>query len=890
MDAKLQSGGFARSELDQSVAGCFEKTAELYAGRVAVRDTDSVESTYLQLNLAANRIAHALRLRVPGSQKPIGLLVKDAQRSVSAILGVLKSANFYVPLEGAQPIERLSAILEDCRIRVLLTDKENLRRAEALAGTRREVICVDHLDPDISTENLQLPISPDDIAAVFYTSGSTGKPKGVIQNQRNVLHRAMVCTNAYGVRPDDRFFMLNSPAYSASLRPLFAALLNGAAVLPFNLMEKGQGRIGEWLIQERITIYYSVSSVFRRWVRTLGGHEDFRTLRLIDISGESATKADVELYKQHFSPACVLVNSFGSNETGTIRHYFVRKDTPVTEHIVPVGHAVEDKDVLILDEAGNPLGFNQSGEIAVRSAFLSPGYWMRPDLTSAAFRSDPECPDRTIYHTGDLGLILPDGCLLYQGRKNFTAKIHGVRVEPGEIESVLHLHPSIQEAVVVPHEQESGEQRLTAYLVLRKKAVLTPADVRKFVAEKLPAPMVPAVVLFCGALPRNANGKVDRQALPQFGEDDCSADDVAPPRDAFERTLRTMWEATLGVSPIGLQCNFFDLGGDSLATLQLIVSIEKAYGKDISPAVLFQSPTLEQLSAVLRQDQGTECWSSMVPVQPIGARPPFFWIHGDSSSAYLPRYLRPDQPLYLLTHQSEDGKPARYTEVESIAEYYLREIRKVQQTGPYFLGGYSFGCIVSLEIAQRLTRLNEEVGLLILLDPPSFNRETHHAVSKDPSARGFVRRHIRALAELTPKEQIQYVMPRIQESFSSWTTPLRKRWKKAACKLYPLLGRRLPVSLRSPYILNIYSQARARYVPRPYDGRTLLFRGEARSYRGPTDWDHLLTGEVEVHSVRGDHDRLRDKQEVQIWAVTLDEALTKAQSRCSPETPVAVLR
>ena len=212
------------------------------------------------------------------------------------------------------------------------------------------LLCLDNLDTSIPTQSPRVSSSPDIVAAIFYTSGSTGQPKGVIQTHRNVFHRVMIDTNNFHICPDDRLSLLSSPTYSVSLRNLFGALLNGATVCPFNIEDEGVGHIAPWLPREKITIYFSVPTVFRQFAANLTGKENLSTVRLIYLAGEGAAKGDVELYKKYFSPDCIFVNSLASNEAGIIRQYFLDKKTEIEGTQVPAGYKVEDKDILLLDD------------------------------------------------------------------------------------------------------------------------------------------------------------------------------------------------------------------------------------------------------------------------------------------------------------------------------------------------------------------------------------------------------------------------------------------------------------------------------------------------------------------------------------------------------------
>jgi acyl-CoA synthetase (AMP-forming)/AMP-acid ligase II len=281
-------------------------------------------------------------------------------------------------------------------------------------------------------------------------------------------------------------------------------------------VEDGLGQLGSWLARERITIYHSVPSLFRGWMTALSGGEDFSAMRAVEFGGETLTSSDIALFRKAFPPTCVLASSLSSNETGPIRRFLVDHAIAIASGVVPVGYPVEDKHVVLLDDDGHEVGANQVGEIVVRSRFLSPGYWRRPDLTARVFATDAASGER-IYRTGDLGSFLPDGCLVHRGRKDSRAKIRGIRVETEEVQAMLQTHPSIREAVVAIGDDGSGGHRLIAHVTTKpSEAVIDAAILRGFVAAKLPDFMVPAAFVFHEALPRLASGKVDRRALVEF--------------------------------------------------------------------------------------------------------------------------------------------------------------------------------------------------------------------------------------------------------------------------------------------------------------------------------------------------------------------------------------
>src|SRR5262245_28977895 len=269
-------------------------------------------------------------------------------------------------------------------------------------------------------------------------------------------------------------------------------------------------------------------------------------------------------------------------------------------------------------------------------------------------------------------------------------------------------------------------------------------------------------------------------------------------------------------------------------------------------------------------------WSSLIPLEPKGTRFPFFWIHGDATNLLLPSALGPDQPLYGLEHQSLDGRPARYTRVETIEKHYLEELRAVRRNSPYSLGGYCFGAIVAFEMAQQLRKEGEHVALIFMLDPPGANQEQAPAPIPVPM-REEINRHWRRIAPLGVEGKLQYVLPRVSATVSGRTMWIRKNFAKLRWRYCLWRGQLLPVSLRSPYILNVYKEATRFYQPQPYPGPIVIFKAQPGPYRPQLNWLHLANGEIEIHEHLGDHMALREKPQVQQWAAILKKALARQQ-------------
>ena len=875
---------FEKTEIEQSIPNRFEHQVTEHPGRTAVK-TRHHALTYAQLNESANRMARMMVERRGEVSEPVALLQEQGAPLVASILGALKANKFYVPLDPAYPHIRIRHMLEDSQAALIATDSSNLSLAKELAGASCQVLSVEELSSQVPTENLRLAIRPDALAYIFYTSGSTGQPKGVVDTHRNVLHNIQRYTNNLSISADDRLTLLQSCSFSGSVSSLFCTLLNGACSFPFDLRLKTPDELAAYLLREEITIYHSIPAIFRSFLR-----EDrmFPNVRVVRLEGDQAARIDVELFRKHFGPGCMLVNGLGATETGIIRQYFMSQETPLPKDRVPIGYPIEEMEILLLDEEERQVPAGSAGEIAVRSDYLSPGYWRKPELTQAAFLPDPQGGNKRIYRTGDLGRMCADGCLEHLGRKDFRVKVRGHTVEVAEVEMALLAHPAIQEAVVVAREDRRGEQRLVAYLVAAGKPAPTVSALRRRVAESLPQYMIPSTFVFLDALPVTSNKKVDRKALPAPEESHPGLESTfVSARDELERLLTKLWEEVLDVRPIGVQDNFFDLGGDSLLAAQLFALIEKNFGGRLPLATLVEASTVERLANLLRSPAGVP-QASLVAIQASGSRPPLFGVHGHFGEVLFYRALSlrlgPDQPFFGLQALGLDGAPAPCS-VEDMAAHYLSEIRAVQPKGPYYLAGYCFGGLVAFEMAQQLHAQGEEVALVALLDP-DFPGQTavfsfRHRVSRARQRIGSQLRELRSLK--TTKQMYKYVLERVRrlrQIVRDTLQMIRVGTLRLIWPYYSRHGRSLPQLLRDAPAINTH--ASHIYQPKPYAGRVVLFLSQDTPTGVSTDprlgWRELAAGGADIETVPGDVGSMLKEPHVEVLAERLREHLNRSYS------------
>ncbi|NWF60957.1 MAG: AMP-binding protein, partial [Fischerella sp.] len=546
-------------------------------------------------------------------------------------------------------------------------------------------------------------------------------------------------------------------------------------------------------------------------------------------------------------------------------------------------------EIYILDENLQPVADGDCGELYIGGVGLARGYFNRPDLTKERFIPHPFSsePGARLYKTGDVGRYLPDSNIELLGRVDEQVKIRGFRIELGEIEAVLCQHPAVQETVVNlvvrsnanTREDVPGDKDLVAYVVLKPSQVATTEQLRLFLREKLPNYMIPSAFVMLDTLPLNPNGKVDRRAFPapEQVRQEATKTFVAA-RNQIEYQLTQIWEEVLGIQPIGIKDNFFDLGGHSFLALNLFARIEAQFGKKLPLAILFQSGSVEALADILQsQEQSathtSEDWSSLVAIKPNGSKPPFFCIHplGGETLCYrdLAMHLESDQPVYALQPQGLDGKRSPLTRIEDMASHYIQEIRTIQPNGPYFLGGYSFGGIVAFEMAQQLYKLGERVGMLAI-----FDTCLPGASMRLP----FLKRiplHVSNILRGGPAF--------LWQSLQMWTQQIKYDIKH---KVYYELYGENPIfsAFQHVKIMDANIQAVTEYVLQVYPGNMILLRTEDKNrqkavgvkYDLQFGWGNLVAGQLDVDFVPGSHTTMLEEPHVRVLAEKLQTCLDHA--------------
>ena len=871
------------AEVKQSVPKRFAEIAARHANRTAV-SAGSNEWSYTELDQRSKALAIQILDRLGEKSEPVALLMEHDAMLIAAILAVLKTGKIYLSLDPGDSIERLAAMLADSCARLLIADQKNADMASSLAAEQLPILVIASDFKEPSTDTNFPEASPKTGARLMYTSGSTGMPKGVWQNHRGIVHDADVYSEMIQLGPEDRLSLLTSCSFAAAGIPLFAALLNGATLCLFHVRSQGVERLVIWLRERGITIYDSVPTIFRHLARVTGDNGIFGGLRLVRLGGEPVLRHDVEVFRQRFSEDCRLMNVLASTETGFISASIIERHTVLTQGRVPVGRAVRDVEVFLVDEQGRQVENGCVGRIAVRSAYLRQGYWRRPDETLEKFRVDPGALDTRIFITNDLGRWDEEGNLIHLGRGDNQLKSRGLWLNPAEIESVLVRIPGVCEAAAVVSDRGEGRTALTAFLSW-KTDPWPEESLRLEVQKQLPPHSVPNRFLTLKELPLLVSGKIDRVTLGRRATELMrSGNSEADPDDVLELQLVRIWEKVLAVESVSTTDDFFALGGDSLAAATMLAAVEKFFEVDLPVSILLETPTIQKLADVIRAGGLRETNLRLVALRLRGNKPTLYCVPGGNAldPRLLARHLGEDQPVFAFQPQGFDGRSPCPRSVEEMAKSYIDALRLYQPRGPYYLCGVSFGGVVAFEMAKRLVTDGEEVRFLGLLDSYGGDYPKHRKSL-------VLRKRLKlALLRFVPRTwgfYITFTLPWIKGALKEQM----KRW--LVRRLIALDGRmkfralRCPLKLRIFYIEEICYAARRRYKLMPFSGRIDLFRAE---YQPPSDvfeedlvlgWSGMAAGGIEVHQLPGDHSMYwSDPATVALLARKLRACLEQASS------------
>ncbi|MEO7168359.1 MAG: amino acid adenylation domain-containing protein [Chthoniobacterales bacterium] len=844
--------------------------------------------SYQELNHRANQLAHYLLNAGVGPEVRVAMCLRPSLDVAVTLLAILKAGGVYVPLDPTDPVERIATILKDSQPEIVLTKSYLLSRLPAIAAT--QLFCADRNWESLQSlpvENPNLEIDLEHTAYLVYTSGTTGKPKGVMASHRNLVHYILSARDRYRFDPQDIMPAVARITFSISLFELLSPLVAGGTLL---VLERDQVLNLKRMVQvlEQVTIIHASPSLWRKLIAYLLANslDDRKFQRLKHVSsGGDMVPSDLLVTMQGVFRNAEIFVIYGCTEISCMGcTYPVLKDRKSGKHWV--GKPFSNVVVRLVDQELVVLPDGVQGEICFAGPGVTKGYLNLPGPTQEKFLT---INGQRFYRTGDFGRF-EDGNLEILGRADFQIQLRGIRIEPDEIEAHLRQTPGVRDAVVVAREFGHSEKSLIAYIVLEEKERQDIETIRRFLEAKLPDYMMPAAFVVLDAIPVNSNQKVDRRALPApTAENVAVRKAVVPPRNDWEKHLVKIWENTLELKPIGIRNTFFELGGDSLQAVQILIQIEERWNKTLPFTIFLEAKTIEALTEIIREVGGGKdhleeenVFGKVVPLGGGGSKAPLFCLQGVLLYQAMAQCVDPDQPVYgvflqeeveLLKTNQYDPVNSVFSSIPRIASRYLQLIRSVQPYGPYYLSGSSFAGLIAFEMAHQLRAAGEEVALVAMFDSLMIRKIPLY-------------RRLQCHWDLLSERGFRYLLERAQHRIVSI-------WRRMTAYSYKLNEqirsrddrslRTISVDVQEDILDEVSAQAARSYVPRPYSGKVVLFRATDQSFFSEDSpdlgWRPFAGAEFEICDIPGNHLGILKDVSVSILARRLQTYLDKTNPR-----------
>ncbi len=793
--------------------------------------------SYAQLNRQANQLAHHLISLGVGPESRVGILMERRPEMVVALLA------------------------HDADTAVLLTHDALRFPLDTLDVANVKTVNISQAWPEEAETNEPVTaVQPHNLAYLIYTSGSTGQPKGVAITHTNAIALLAWAREVFSDEELAGVLAATSICFDLSVFELFLPLSCGGSVI----LAQNALQLPELPDRDCVTLVNTVPSAMRELV----AHSHLpSSVQTVNLAGEPLTRA---LAQQVYTQPQVarLYNLYGPSEDTTYSTWLLVESDESGEPTI--GRPIANTQAYILDEQMQPVPLGVVGELYLGGDGVSRGYLNRPGLTAEKYIPDPFSPQpgARLYKTGDLARYGREGQLAFLGRRDHQVKVRGYRIELGEIEAVLAQHPAIAEVVVMAQPEEQGGKQLVAYLVANPGHNLVISELRVYMQQTLPDYMIPAHFVPLTALPQTANGKIDRRALPLPMADRSQL--IIPyvaPRTAAEETLAAIWQKVLKVEKVGIRDRFFELGGHSLQAVALIAEVFTAFGQIIPLVTLYENPTIEHMAQVVERClAGGATWTPLQATQPQGAKPPFFGIlrSGMTNINFqsLAEELGTDQPFYTLSAPGLDGRHPPYTQIPELAAHYMAAMRTVQPTGPYYLGGYSFGGLVAYEVARQLRAQGEEIALLAIWDmvAPVYELSPDTAVDDLPSLLetiATIEEVFQTSLALTPEELAPLSMDERLELCWQRLKAVDVLPQNADSGLIRHMTNFEQATLQSMVSYPAEAQAtdQAMVIFRAADTAVNSFISSQPALHQTPDlgWSQLASGPIAIHTVPGDH-------------------------------------
>lgn len=854
------------TQLNRNFGDVLRAMAALQPDCPAVVSADGI-TTFAQLQIRADVLA-ALITAQNAPPGPLALMLPNGPDFLAGVFAALAAGRPVLLLDPSQPAARLATLLDAAGASLVMYDGRPLDPI-ILAGRLGLTLAQDFLVASRLPDQLGL----DDAALLLPTSGSSGVPKLVVHSQRSLMQRILNNIAVLEFTPAHRWMLVGSHA-NVAVSGLLAILFAGGAVCQADLLDDGATALLDAIIDLEVTNIRLVPSVFRMVARLPHARRALSRLRGLRLAGEPVRRSDLELARAMTNPDCRLENAYGATESAGFSWCWPPERLP-DGPIIPAGKAKPGTEFVLVDERGRPVPSGDVGEVVTSSVGNALGDWVDGRVDARRFADDPRGNGQRVYFTGDLGRLSPDEELTVLGRKDRMVKINGMHVSLLEVEAHLQALPGCAEVVVLPWTRPDST-RLAAFIV--PECGMSPPEPERWLAERLPRPMVPRRFVFVANLPRLASGKVDAALLLQSLEDAAVPSAAAPAPDALTRVVAGIWADVLRIPRPPIDADFFALGGDSLALVEVFAAIEMRFGRHVTIEHLDDSFTVARLSQLL--DAGVLPISTggvLVPLQSLGSLPPLYFVHAIGGLiSHLPglaAQIGVKRPFFAVRACAD---LAINLSIEKMGEVYAQAIGERHVGGPLHIAGYSFGGVIAYEVARRLIAMGYPVASLSVID------------QRYPGA-SWRWRDLGRMLWRGNGRFFAYLRWRAGELSSKRIARVVRRWGRFLVGRPQDLATLMDTSALNPEarqiwearrILEAHRVALRHYHPEPCRLPIAVYRARNRGLKSlflddSLGWGVVANGKINSHETPGDHNSILSEPHLGALTAQLSKTLVK---------------
>ncbi len=854
----------------------------------SVRYADKTALTYLHESITydelfkkANQLAHYLISRGIKKGDVVAVAMERGNELVIAILAIVKSGAAFLPLDPQYALERIEYMLNDAHAKILLTTDKYSGRFSSQAVEMPIEKLNDKVKNFPTSAPTEIALAENDLVYILYTSGSTGKPKGVMIENKSLVNYITWAADYYLQGEPSVFPLYTSISFDLTITSVFTPLITGNNILIYE--EDPHGFIIEKVFTDNKANVIKLTPSHLKLVKAnneVKKNLPDRHLKLI-VGGEELETSLAKDIHHLFNGMVTIYNEYGPTEAtvGCMIHRFDPLDA--SSRTVPIGKPIRNARIYLLDAKLQPVPTGVTGEIYIGGECVARGYFEKDHLTNERFMADPFVAGKKMYKTGDNALITDDNLMVFKGRIDDQVKLRGYRIEPGEIEYHIAKIEGIRHSYTIVREDTPGDQKLVSYIVLNDNAIEDKPTWQATLKKKLPDYMVPAIFVTIPSLPLNANGKVDKAALPKPTV--TIKENLQRQLSATELEIKKIWQEEFHINDIAINDDFFEIGGYSLIAVRIMQRIQKHFSVQLPITSMFRNPTIQSIAEVIDgNNTGILEKKVIVPIKTSGTKPPLFIVHGGALNILLYKnlavFLDDDQPVYGIQALGLDGDVHSLTNLETISACYLKEVLAVEPNGPYSIIGYSLGGRIAFEMARQLLAANKKILFLGILDTYALLDDSYQNNGNVSRFKKKAMRQFKKLAFFSktflkyPGQLLKYQSYILKQKLN------RQPNEDDDEKIYDY----------SPEVINAYNHAYNIYEARPIDASIDLFRVEKRIYYLDDTvylgWKKFAREGISIHPVPGDHKTFLLPPNNKLLAQSIQKAIDKNLAKNATKT------